>query len=584
MTDDPQPPTPSAGDLAATYCATLVDEWVALGLRHAVVAPGSRSTPLALALLADGRLRVEVVLDERAAAFVALGAAAATGVPALVLCTSGTAAAEFHAAVVEAHQSAVPMLVVTADRPPELQGVWAPQTIDQRRLYGDAVRWYCEPGPPEAGGAPWWRDLARDALSRTLGVVPGPVHLNLAFREPLVGVPSELPERAAEGPALPPDGAEWGLTDEELGRLAGAVSHRRGVLVAGVRTARNASESAAIHQLADTLGWPVICDALSGCRNDAPGVVACADLILRDPAAAEILRPEVVIRTGGLLASKVLGQWLAASGALQVGLDRADRVPDPDRQLSRSLVADPAVVAAQLAGLRPTPASRDWSQRWAAAEASARRAVRAGIDADPDPSEPSVAVDVLASVPAGGALVVASSMPVRDLEWFAPPRPDAWVWSNRGANGIDGVVSTALGVATTGRATTVVVGDLAFLHDSTALVALREREVDLVVVVVDNDGGGIFSFLPQRGVLEPEAFERLFGTPHGADLVALAGAHGLPAERVRSRAGLQAALAGARARGGVRVVVVDSERDRNVAVHARLVEAVAASLARDLSG
>jgi 2-succinyl-5-enolpyruvyl-6-hydroxy-3-cyclohexene-1-carboxylate synthase len=584
MTDDPEPPPPPAGDLAATYCATLVDEWVALGLRHAVVAPGSRSTPLALALLADGRLRVEVVLDERAAAFVALGAAAASGVPALVLCTSGTAAAEFHAAVVEAHQSAVPLLVVTADRPPELQGVWAPQTIDQRRLYGDAVRWYCEPGPPEAGGAPWWRDLARDALSRTLGVVPGPVHLNLAFREPLVGVPGELPERVAGAPALPPDGAEWGLTDEELGRLAAAISGRRGVLVAGVRTARNGSESAAVHQLADALGWPVICDALSGCRDDAPGVVACSDLILRDPATAELLRPEVVIRTGGLLASKVLAQWLAASGALQVGLDRADRVPDPDRLLSRSLVADPAVVAAQLARLGPAPADRDWSERWVAAEASARGAVRAGIDADPDPSEPSVAVDVLASVPDGGALVVASSMPVRDLEWFAPPRPEAWVWSNRGANGIDGVVSTALGVATTGRVTTVVVGDLAFLHDSTALVGLRDREVDLVVVVVDNDGGGIFSFLPQRGALDPEAFERLFGTPHGSDLVALAEAHGLPAERVRSRAGLQAALAGARARGGVRVVVVDSDRDRNVAVHARLVGAVAAALARDLSG
>lgn len=584
MTDDPETPPPPAGDLAATYCATLVDEWVALGLRHAVVAPGSRSTPLALALLADGRLRVEVVLDERAAAFVALGAAAATGVPALVLCTSGTAAAEFHAAVVEAHQSAVPMLVVTADRPPELQGVWAPQTIDQRRLYGDAVRWYCEPGPPEVGGAPWWRDLARDALSRTLGVVPGPVHLNLAFREPLVGVPGELPERGPDAPSLPPDGAEWGLTDEELGRLAAAISGRRGVLVAGVRAARNGSESAAFHQLADALGWPVICDALSGCRDDSPGVVASADLILRDPATAESLRPEVVIRAGGLLASKVLAQWLAASGALQVGLDRADRVPDPDRLLSRSLVADPAVVAAQLAGLRPAPADREWTERWAAAEAAARAAVRAGIDADPDPSEPSVAVDVLASVPDGGALVVASSMPVRDLEWFAPPRPEAWVWSNRGANGIDGVVSTALGVATTGRVTTVVVGDLAFLHDSTALVGLRDREVDLVVVVVDNDGGGIFSFLPQRGALDPEAFERLFGTPHGSDLVALAEAHGLPAERVRSRAGLQAALAGARARGGVRVVVVDSDRDRNVAVHAHLVGAVAAALARELSG
>ncbi len=579
MSDDPLPPPPTSGDLAATYCATLVDEWVALGLRHAVVAPGSRSTPLALALLADGRLRVEVVLDERAAGFVALGTAAATRVPSLVLCTSGTAAAEFHAAVVESHQSAVPMLVVTADRPPELQGVWAPQTIDQRQLYGDAVRWYCEPGPPEAGGSPWWRDLARDALSRTLGVVPGPVHLNLAFREPLVGSPGELPDRRGELPSLPPEGAEWGLTDEELGRLVGAVGGRRGVLVAGVRTARNPAEAAAIHELARALGWPVICDALSGCRDGSPQVVACSDLILRDPGTAARLRPEVVIRTGGLLASKVLSQWLAGSGALQVGLDRSDRVPDPDRLLARSLVADPVVVAAQLRRLAPAPAPDDWWPGWSAAEASARTAVRSDLEGDPGPSEPAVAVDVLASVPVGGALVVASSMPVRDLEWFAPPHPDAWVWSNRGANGIDGVVSTALGVATTGRPTTALVGDLAFLHDSTALVGLREREVDLVVVVVDNDGGGIFSFLPQRGALDPEAFERLFGTPHGTDLVALAQAHGLPAERVRSRAGLQAALSGARARGGVRVVVVDSDRDHNVAVHARLVEAVAASLA-----
>ncbi len=574
----------SGHSVSATFCATLVDEWAVLGLRHAVVAPGSRSTPLALALLADDRIRVEVVLDERSAAFQAIGAAAADRVPSLVLCTSGTAAAEFHAAVVEAHQSAVPVLVVTADRPPELQGVWAPQTIDQRRLYGDAVRWYCEPGPPEAGGGPWWRDLARDALGRTMGLVPGPVHLNLAFRDPLVGAAAPVVERIDAPAALPGDGAEWGLTDEELGRLAAVVSGRRGVVVAGVRTARDPAEATLVQQLAGALGWPLVCDAPSGCRTDAPVVVSTADQLLREPDVAAALRPEVVLRTGGLLASKVLAQWLAGSGALQVGLDRAERIPDPDHQLARALVADPSVVAAQLLELEPEPAPQAWTEAWRAAERAARGALGSALDDDPAPSEPAVAVDVLGAVPTGGALVVASSMPVRDLEWFAPPRDDVWVWSNRGANGIDGVVSTAIGVATTGRPTVALVGDLAFLHDSSALVALRSRDVDLVVVVVDNDGGGIFSFLPQRTELPGAEFERLFGTPHGTDLVALAASHGLPAERVTTRAGLQAALAGAHTRRGVRVVVVRGDRDRNVAVHASLAAAVATAVRPVVTG
>jgi 2-succinyl-5-enolpyruvyl-6-hydroxy-3-cyclohexene-1-carboxylate synthase len=587
MDDSPAAPAPGGHDpdasepagvdvnVAVTFCATLVDEWVRRGLRHAVVAPGSRSTPMATALAGDERVAVHVVLDERAAAFTALGVGAATGVPAVLLCTSGTAAAEFHAAVVEAHQAAVPMLVITADRPPELQGVWAPQTIDQRELFGGAPRWYCEPGPPTIDGAPWWRDLADDAFDRALGVTPGPVHLNLAFREPLSGPVGDLPPVGERAGATVTPGAPWGVPDEELARLASACAGRRGVIVAGARATVDGADVDALLGLADALGWPVLCDAPSGCRVPRPGVVSSFDPLLRDPVVADALRPDVALRVGGLLSSKVLQQWLTASGAVQVGVDRADRVPDPDRVLARSIPADPATVCRQLLAVGPAPAPSDWRARWEALEVAGRTGIDASLAGRAEVSEPAVAIDTLAALPDGSSLVVSSSMPVRDVEWYAPPRSGVRVLANRGANGIDGVVSTALGVALATGPTAVLVGDLAFLHDSTALISLRDRDVDLVIVVVDNDGGGIFSFLPQRDHLPDATFEQLFGTPHGTDLVALAAAHGLDAERVASRTGVQAAIAGALTRGGVRVVVAESDRAVNVEVHREINESVA---------
>ena len=577
------PPVLTEGDVAATYCATLVDEWARLGLSDAVVAPGSRSTPMAVALLADERVTVHVHHDERSAAFTALGLSLVSRRPTIVLCTSGTAAAEFHPAVVEAHQAYVPLLVLTANRPPELHDVGAPQTIDQRELYGSAVRWYCEPGAPASGGAPWWRDLARDAWLRCGGPRPGPVHLDLAFREPLLGQAGELPEARPELPVVP-EGPSWGLTDEALAELGAVVDGRRGLIVAGVRAARDDADVRAVEALADALGWPVLADASSGLRVDRPGVISTFDPLVRDDAFAAASRPEVVIRLGGLLSSKELGAFLRTSGAYQVGIDPFGPPADPDGVITRALTADVAMVCDQLRSVSPAPAPAEWMAGWIDADATARRAIGRVLTRHGDATEPATAVDLAAMLPDGARLVVSSSMPVRDLEWYAAARSGLQVFSNRGANGIDGVVSTAVGVSLSGAPTALLIGDVAFLHDTNGLLGLARRRVDLVVVVVDNDGGGIFSFLGQHDALDDDTFETLFGTPHGVDLCALAQAHGIPAERVSTRPGVQAAVAGALTRGGTRVVVVDSDRELNVVLHRELNHAVSAALAAHTSG
>lgn len=572
---------PTCGDTAATFCATLVDEWVRLGVTDAVVAPGSRSTPIAVALDADPRVRLQVVHDERGASFMALGIGLATRRPAVVACSSGTAAVHFHAAVVEADLAAVPLLVVTADRPPELHGVLAPQTIDQRELYGRAARWYCEPGPPSEGGAPWWRDLAADAYRRSTGVRPGPVHLDLAFREPLLGEAGELPPRPRGDEPTSDAGAPWGLPDEDAGRIAGAISGRPGVIVAGVRAARGTEEAEAVWSLADALDWPVLADGPSGMRTPHRGLVSTFDALCRHEGFADAHRPAAVLRLGGLLTSKATGRWLAGASVPQFAFDRHGRCPDPDRVVSRSFTVAPADAARALLAAHPKPADPRWGRSWAEAERRACAAIDVEMAARGAglATEPGVARDVMAVAPAGGSVVASSSMPVRDLEWFALPRAGVRVFANRGANGIDGVTATAIGVALgTSAPTLLLTGDVAFLHDASSLAALARRDVDLVIVVVDNDGGGIFHFLPQHEQLAPAIFERLFGTPHGADVAALAAAFGLPVERVRSRAGLRAALAGALARRGPRVVVVDTDRRHNTEAHRRLEAAVATAL------
>lgn len=555
--------TPAPQDVQATFCATLVDEWVRYGLRHAVVAPGSRSTPMALALAARSDIDVHIFHDERSASFAALGIALATGAPAALLCTSGTAATHLHAAVVEAHQSGVPMLVLTADRPPELHGVGAPQTIEQTKLYGDAVRSFVDAGVPIDEQRGTWRSVASATWRQSTGDRPGPVHLNLPFREPLLGQVGELPPVEPTLLISPP----LILIDE----LVDLLSAPHGVIVAG----NGVAEAQNVQALADATGWPVLADPLSGCQHLNSSVVRF-DALLRVTGFAADHYPSVVLQLGMPPASKVLAQWLAASGASHVAVSTAGLVSDPNLLGARQVHAPIGVLCSQLAA-KVSHHHRDarWLTDWLRADRVARVVLDAAFDAEPRLSEPGTARAITAGVPAGGHLVVASSMPVRDVEWFGTPRSDVTVHANRGANGIDGVIATGIGVALgSGAPTGVLLGDVAFCHDTSSLTGLQLRGLDLTIVVTDNDGGAIFSFLPQASTLPSAQFEQLFGTPHGTDIVEVARAFGLRAYVAETAETLAAGFD----EPDTCVVRVASNRRSNVDVHAALNAAVVAEL------
>ncbi len=570
----------TASDRQTAFARTLVDEWCRGGVEFAAVAPGSRSTPLALALAADPRIRLEVFLDERSAAFFALGVARASGRPAVALCTSGTAAANFHPAVLEAWHGRVPMVVCTADRPPELRDTGAGQATDQIKLYGGSVRWFCEVGvADDALEAPiFWRSVAARSVADATGPPAGPVHLNLAFREPLIPSGEVEPGSGRAG------GRPWVTTStgpslpspEDLDRLAASVAAaRRGLVVAGWGAGVGAD---VVERFAAAAGWPILADPLSGVRS-GPQAVSTYDALLRVPDVADRLRPDLVLHVGAPLTGKVATSWLDADvPRVLVDPDRAWL--DPHRGASERVVADPAALLAALAdrleagaGRTATPPS-GWLADWCRAEATARAAVDRWLDTGDDPSEARVARDLVDCLPDGASLVVGSSMPVRDVEAFARPRRGLRFHSNRGVNGIDGFVSTTLGVAAAEEGPVAALcGDLTFLHDAGGMLEASRRAIDAVLVVVDNRGGGIFSFLPQSGLAEH--FETLWGTPHHLDLVALCAVHGIPALRVDRAPALAPAVLAAIEAGGIRVVVVPTERDANVAHHRGAHQAVA---------
>jgi 2-succinyl-5-enolpyruvyl-6-hydroxy-3-cyclohexene-1-carboxylate synthase len=538
---------PSASEAQATFAATLFDEWIRLGLRDVVISPGSRSTPLAVAAAERAELRVHVRLDERSAGFFAIGRALATTLPVAVVVTSGTAAAELHAAVAEADMASVPLLIITADRPPELHGVGAPQVIEQHELYGAMVRSFVEPGVAQAAFSSSWRPLARDLWRRARGTVglPGPVHLNAAFVEPLLATPFELPPLTDVEEAVRPHAhastppAALNLRDQRVLCVVGL----------GVG-APVIAECASLH-------WAVLGDAT------AQGSLAHFDALLRVDAFAERVRPDVVVRLGGLPASKVLGERLREWGVHTVAFDGAGFVSDPDRLVDEAFEGLPSANDALLA-------RRDYADVWRDAS-NAVEGWLEGLDASGTLSEPLVARAVVrASNTEGVPLVIGSSMPVRDVEWWGSPRR-SMTYANRGVNGIDGVVSTVLGVGAGSRVLGLV-GDLTMLHDVSGLVdGLGTAGGTGVLVVVDNRGGGIFSFLPQAGALERDRFELLFGTPRPRSLEAIALAFGHDATVVSTLEELRSALEKGLSREGLSVIVASvPSREENVRVHDEL--------------
>jgi 2-succinyl-5-enolpyruvyl-6-hydroxy-3-cyclohexene-1-carboxylate synthase len=534
----------------------FVDELARCGLAGACTSPGSRSTPLVLTLARQPGLACWSHVDERVAGFFALGVAKQTGRPAAVACTSGTAAAHYLPAVIEAREARVPLIVLTADRPPELREVGAGQTIDQLKLYGSAAKWFFEVGTHAATPERmrWIRQLAFRAYETAVGGRPGPVHLNFPLREPLVlheplPAADEAPARRSRRSAPP------AAIDLEVGP--------RAVIVAG-RHERDDGLAEALPRAAAALGIPLLADPLSGARR-GPAAIAHYDALLRDPAFAAARRPDTVLRIGDLPTSKPLRQWLAGLDAKQVAFDPEGAWQDPAGVAGEVLDADPAAWARALAR---DATSSPWLDAWRAADTAAAEGIAAALG--DRLSEPAIA-RALAALPPQTTVFTASSMPVRDVETFwpaldAPPR----VLAHRGANGIDGTLAAAFGAAAAGARVVAHLGDVALAHDIGALLTAKRLDVALTIVLVDNAGGGIFDFLPVA--TQRDAYEEHVATPTGLEAERVAALFGLTYEPVH-------ALDQIREAPGT-LLHVRTDRAENVALHRRVWQEVAVRLAR----
>jgi 2-succinyl-5-enolpyruvyl-6-hydroxy-3-cyclohexene-1-carboxylate synthase len=560
-------------------------ELARIGLTDVCMAPGSRSTPLVLAGAAEERLRLRVHLDERSAAFFALGLARATGRPAAVLTTSGTAVANLLPAVVEASLSEIPLLLITADRPRRLRGADANQTIDQAGIFGAHVRAaYDLPDPSlDPADVRHLRVVAARAWADAWGGPAGPVHLNVPLAKPLqlsAGVSVPAPEEAVPEayagdrgrPAVHVTRRRAALgRDDADGVVERMAQAERGVVVVGPVPEPEAVGAAAV-RLSERTGFPLLADPLSGARWRPHGEALVADaydLHLAVPELRRALRPDLVVRVGRAPTSKHLNRWLEDHGDVdQVILDSGRRWKDHGETASHYLRVDAAEALERLAEAARPSGSEEWRSRWRTYGDVARGAAQGSPDFGPG-HEGAVLQAVVEAVSGPEALFVGSSMPIRDLDAFGAPAPRTsplLAFGNRGASGIDGTVSTALGVAAgTGRRVVAVLGDLAFYHDLNGLLAIREEGVEVVFVVVQNDGGGIFHLLPVREH-EPD-FEPYFATPHGLDFRHAARLYGLPHTLADDPAGFRDALFGALEAGGTRVVEVRTNRNENEARH-----------------
>ncbi|MBM7116758.1 2-succinyl-5-enolpyruvyl-6-hydroxy-3-cyclohexene-1-carboxylic-acid synthase [Archangium primigenium] len=583
----------SEGNLNQLWARGLMEELVRGGLRHAVVCPGSRSSPLAHACATTEGLRVWSVIDERSAGFFALGLAKQSRGPVVLVATSGTAGAHFYPAVIEAALSQVPLLVLTADRPLELQGWGAAQTVPQARLFGEFARWFVDLGMPEAheGALLHLRASASRALATATRAPRGAVHLNVPMRDPLYPTPesvdvkhlSELARHGRPGqpltrivpPARPPEPQALEAVRERI------QATERGLIVCGPRD-ENDGFAEAITELAEVTGYPVLAEATSQARyGGGPFTISLYDAMLRHEAFARAHRPQLVLRFGGGLTARGPQTWLDGSGAEVVLFSDEGALFDPQHRASRVVEGSAVAACAALTRGLSRRGLGTWARGFLWAEQWTRAALESAFSEEGGLTEMRLAHDVVGALPDGANLFVSSSMPIRDVDAFAPSTTRSLrVLANRGANGIDGIVSSALGMAAAStRPTVLLTGDLALLHDVGGLLTARRCGIPLTVVVVNNDGGGIFSFLPIAQAEQTRThYESLWGTPHGVDFSHAAALYQARYRRPDSPAALRAAVLEG-LKGGLNLIEVRvPERDRNVEAHRRLFARMTAAL------
>lgn len=581
----------TGGQFLHLFVGAFVDELAHAGVSHVCLCPGSRSTPLALLLRKHPSITVWTHLDERSAAFFALGIAKALQEPVAVVSTSGTAAVNFAPAVVEAYYAHVPLLVLTADRPPELRHIGALQTIDQAQLYGSHVKWFVEMPLPDAAEETirYARIIACRAAATARADGAGPVHINFPFREPLIpsGQHALSTDRVGSSVAIVrtprrPDLAE--LTD--LAAELHAV--RRGLIVCGPQD--DAQFPAAVTRLAETLDWPLLADPLSQVRcgvHHSQCMIDSYDAFLRTEEVARRLAPELVLRFGATPVSKPLLQYLQRHAARrQILIDGDDGWHDPALTASEVRYTHPRLLCETLLSALPAVPQQSrpnaWKDHWIAVGGQTRATLRAHLQQSTDFSEPRVFAELADLLPPGATLFAGNSMPARDLDTFFPGSMRAVRFlANRGASGIDGVVSTALGMSAVSPGPILLtIGDLSFYHDLNGLLAAKQHQLHATIVLLQNDGGGIFSFLPQAQ--DQEHFEELFGTPHGLDFRPAAEMYGLSYQRPVCWEEFRTAIRQSLDSPGVTLIEVRTERRANVELHHSLWEAVSQSVGKSI--
>ena len=576
-------PSLDARNVNSLWAGVLVETLVRSGVSRAVISPGSRSTPLTMALASHPAIEAIPILDERSAAFFALGLAKVDGRPVVLVCTSGTAGANFFPAVIEAHESAVPLLILTADRPPELRACASGQTIDQQKLFGGYVNFHHELAVPELNEAlfRYLRQMVAHGLARSLVPLGGPVHLNLPFRDPLAPLPDQ-----GEGEAFA-ERIDWTSFFAHLappvsvvpsGAVPRIAPDVHGAIVVGpAQPADVGGFVNAVGEIARRLGWPVLADALSPIRSHAalvPNIVTTYDCVLRNTQAAERLKPEVVLCLGAWPTSKVLRGWLEASDAAAwMVTERPD-----NRDALHLRMRQVALSWSEFDALMPTAIDVNGYQRmWARYEDKARPLLDRRLEAEVALVEPKAAWLLARNLAPETSVIVANSMPVRDIEYFWPAGDRALrPFCNRGANGIDGTLSTALGIAHRSETPAVLLtGDLALLHDTNGFLLRPKFRGSLTIVLINNRGGGIFEHLPVAQCEPP--FEEFFATPQAVDFEKLALAYGVEHVLVRDWTHF-IALVSERPVSGLRVLEVRTDRKHDAGWRKQVFADIAARL------